>query len=250
MAGNIIPAIATTNAIVSGLIVLQALQLLRKAYGTMKTVMIQYKQTNPLSSATLPPPNPSCAVCRDAFAEVLCDPSKTTLGDVVRGILGEDWREVSVYEEKRVLADPDWDDNFERTLESLHITRGKFINIVDEDDELETISIGIGILPPNHPEESPPFVLPHPLPQPRKKVKAKVPESPLSSPAKATKRRAPDDDSIVEEQPAKRLKTSTHGNRLGPSSPRKKRLLEEDGLIILEGPEDNQDEDTEIIDVD
>jgi ubiquitin-like 1-activating enzyme E1 B len=147
MAGNIIPAIATTNAIVSGLIVLQALQLLRKAHGTMKTVMIQYKRTNPLSSATLPPPNPSCAVCRDTFTEVLCDPSRTTLGDVVQGILGEDEREVSVYEEKRILADPDWDDNLERTLEDLNVTRGKFLNIVDEDGELETISIGIGVLP-------------------------------------------------------------------------------------------------------
>lgn len=147
MAGNIIPAIATTNAIVSGLIVLQALQLLRRAYGAMKGVVLQYKQTNPLSSVTLPPPNPSCAVCRDTFAEVLCDPSRTTLGDVVRGILNENEREVSVYEEKRILADPDWDDNLERTLESLHVTRGKFLNIVDEDSELETISIGIGVLP-------------------------------------------------------------------------------------------------------
>lgn len=147
MAGNIIPAIATTNAIVSGLIVLQALQLLRRAYSAMKTVMIQYKQTNPLSSATLPPPNSSCGVCRDTFTEVLCDPSKTMLRDVVQGILGEDEREVSVFEEKRILADPDWDDNLDRTLESLNVTRGKFLNIVDEDGDLETISIGIGILP-------------------------------------------------------------------------------------------------------
>ena len=147
MAGNIIPAIATTNAIISGLIVLQALQLLRKSYGAMKTVMIQYKQTNPLSSVTLSPPNPSCGVCRDTFAEVLCDPSKTVLRDVVQGILGEDEREVSVYEEKRVLSDPDWDDNFERTLESLNVTQGKFLNIVDDDGDLETISIGIGVLP-------------------------------------------------------------------------------------------------------
>ena len=147
MAGNIIPAIATTNAIVSGLIVLQALQLLRKTYGAMKTVMIQYKQANPLSSVTLPPPNSSCGVCRDTFAEVLCDPSKTVLRDVIQGVMGEDEREVSVFEEKRILADPDWDDNLERTLESLNVTRGKFLNIVDEDGDMETISIGIGVLP-------------------------------------------------------------------------------------------------------
>ncbi|KAF9653547.1 hypothetical protein BDM02DRAFT_3107460 [Thelephora ganbajun] len=249
MAGNIIPAIATTNAIVSGLIVLQALQLLRKAYGTMKTVMIQYKPTNPLSSATLPPPNASCAVCRDTFTEVLCDPSKTTLGDVVQGILGEDEREVSVFEEKRILADPDWDENFERTLESLNVTRGKFLNIVDEDGELETISIGIGILPSNHPGDLPPFVLPRPLPQPPKRVKVKLPTTPLPSPAKATKRPAPDDGDIVEQQPAKRLKTSTNGNGSDLSSPRKSRQLEEDGLIVLDGSEDGQD-DAEVIIVD
>lgn len=250
MAGNIIPAIATTNAIVSGLIVLQALQLLRRAYGAMKTVMIQYKQKNPLSSATLPPPSSSCAVCRDTFTEVLCDPNKTTLGDVVQGILGEDEREVSVYEEQRILADPDWDDNLERTLESLNVTRGKFLNIVDEDDQLETISVGIGILPPNHLEDSPPFVLPHPLPQPPKKVKTRLPTTPLSSPVKATKRRAPDEDSIMEEQPAKRLKTSTNGSELDPSTPRKKRQLEEDGLIILDGSEEGQDDDAGIIVID
>lgn len=250
MAGNIIPAIATTNAVVSGLIVLQALQLLRRAYGTMKTVMIQYKQTNPLSSATLPPPNPSCAVCRDIFTEVLCDPSRTTLRDVVQGVLGEDEREVSVYEEKRILADPDWDDNLGRTLESLNVARGKFLNIVDEDGELETISVGVGILPPNHPEDSPPFVLPHAVPRPPKKVIVKLLETPLSSPVKATKRRAPDEDSIAEEQPAKRLKTSTNGSGVEPSTPRKKRQLEEDGLIILEGPEEGADGDTDIIVID
>jgi ubiquitin-like 1-activating enzyme E1 B len=78
---------------------------------------------------------------------VLCDPSKTMLRDVVQGILGEDEREISVYEVKRVLADPDWDDNLDRTLESLNVTRGKFLNIVDEEGELETISVCIGILP-------------------------------------------------------------------------------------------------------
>jgi len=93
-------------------------------------------------------------------------------------------------------------------------------------------------------------VLPHPLPQPPKKVKTRLPTTPLSSPVKATKRRAPDEDSIMEEQPAKRLKTSTNGNELDPSTPRKKRQLEEDGLIILDGPEEGQDDDAGIIVID
>ncbi|KAF8426448.1 repeat in ubiquitin-activating protein-domain-containing protein [Boletus edulis BED1] len=39
MAGNTIPAIATTNAIISGLIILQALHLLRKPYTSLKNHM-------------------------------------------------------------------------------------------------------------------------------------------------------------------------------------------------------------------
>jgi ubiquitin-like 1-activating enzyme E1 B len=149
MAGNIIPAIATTNAIISGLIVLQALQLLRKSYANLKNVHLQFKPSVPLSTINLSPPNPNCGVCRDTYASVLCDPLRATLGSIVSGVLGgeEGRREVSVYEDKRVLCDPDWDDNWERTLESLNVTRGKFLSIVDEEGEWGTIAIGLGVLP-------------------------------------------------------------------------------------------------------
>ena len=71
----------------------------------------------------------------------------------------------------------------------------------------------------------------------------KLPTTPLSSPVKATKRPAPDDDEdIVEQQPAKRLKTSTNGNGADPDSPRQKRLLEEDGLVILDDPAQSEDD--------
>jgi len=100
---------------------------------------------------------------------------------------------------------------------------------------------------PNHPKDAPPFVLPHPLPQPPKKVKVKFPTTPLSSPAKATKRPAPDSEDIVERQPAKRLKTSPNGP--DPSSPRKERQLEEDGLIVLDDSQEGRD-DSDVIVVD
>ena len=34
----------------------------------------------------------------------------------------------------RVIYDPDFDDNAEKTLASLQLTDGKFVDIVDEDD--------------------------------------------------------------------------------------------------------------------
>lgn len=67
----------------------------------------------------------------------------------------------------------------------------------------------------------------------------KLPETP---PAKAMKRPAPDDEDTLEQQPAKRLKTDTNRKEIELSSPRKKRQLEEDGLIILDGPEEGDDD--------
>lgn len=153
MAGNIIPAIATTNAIISGIIVLQALHLLRKSYQALRNVHVQFRPNLPLSTITTSGPNRFCGVCRDTYAELPCDTSRTTLREVVEGILGggensdSPMREVSVYEDKRVLYDPDWDDNMERTLDDLNVTRGKFLSVVDEDGEYETIQVGIGALP-------------------------------------------------------------------------------------------------------
>jgi ubiquitin-like 1-activating enzyme E1 B len=147
MAGNIIPAIATTNAVIAGLIVLQALHLLRKSYSGLRNVHIQLKPSVPLSAVSLSRPNIECGICRDTYTTVLCDPARTLLGDIVKGILGNDEREVSVFEDKRVLSDPDWDDNHERTLEGLNVTRGKFLTIVDEEGEVANISIALSNLP-------------------------------------------------------------------------------------------------------
>lgn len=147
MAGNIIPAIATTNAIISGLIVLQALHLLRAAFDSLRNVHAQFKPSAPLSSIKLSFPNPHCGVCRDAYGLLQCDPSRVTLAEVLEGILDGSEREVSTYEDKRLLSDPDFDDNLDRTLESLHVTKGKFLNIADENGELETISLAVCALP-------------------------------------------------------------------------------------------------------
>ena len=54
---------------------------------------------------------------------------------------------MSVYEHTRMLSDPDWDENLERTLESLNVTRGKFLSIVDDESEYATIQVAIGVLP-------------------------------------------------------------------------------------------------------
>lgn len=166
MAGNIIPAIATTNAIIAGLIVIQALNVLKTrlssstpqtggalARSAPKGVLIQTKPRAPLGVQNLCTPNPHCAVCRPVYVSVACDVGKTTLGDIVKGVLGlegdgeGETREVSVYEAGRVLSEPDWDDNFERTLESLNCARGTVLMVVDDAEEVVDLAVCLNGLP-------------------------------------------------------------------------------------------------------
>ncbi|KAL2093674.1 hypothetical protein ACEWY4_010986 [Coilia grayii] len=66
MAGNIIPAIATTNAIIAGLIVLEGLKILSGEMDKCRTIFLN-KQPNPRKKLLVPcaldPPNSSCYVC-------------------------------------------------------------------------------------------------------------------------------------------------------------------------------------------
>ncbi|PRW61037.1 SUMO-activating enzyme subunit 2 [Chlorella sorokiniana] len=90
MAGNIIHAIATTNAIVSGLIVLEALKLLAGAPAACQTSFLHQQVSGSkrlVSRMAAPTSNPACMVCGTAQAGLVVDTHRMTLQQLVDKVL-------------------------------------------------------------------------------------------------------------------------------------------------------------------
>lgn len=105
MAGNIIPAIATTNATVAGLCILQAFKVIKGEFDKAKEVghrtvcwaTVHFLPANPYIQVFLTPfaparllagdrsrpPNPRCPVCSTYQTSALVDMSRATLNDLV-----------------------------------------------------------------------------------------------------------------------------------------------------------------------
>jgi len=137
MAGNIIPAIATTNAITAGVCVLQALKVLRQDLSSARMVFLSRSSERVFSTEKLSPPNPSCDICGVARATIEVDLSRATLGDLVEGYLKKGLGygdEISVLTDQ-LLYDPDFDDNMDNKLATMGVKEGTFITVMDDNEE-------------------------------------------------------------------------------------------------------------------
>lgn len=152
MAGNIIPAIASTNAIIAGAQVLQTLHALRRKWTAARFVSLNRTNASKLVSSTpLEKPNAECGVCQDDYVRAKVDIDRTTLADVKEAVLqsrqegglGFEVEGMELYEGARLLADEDFDDNLPRTLASLGITLGMMITCADEDGVKANVNIYI-----------------------------------------------------------------------------------------------------------
>ncbi|CUS21854.1 LAQU0S04e02322g1_1 [Lachancea quebecensis] len=157
IAGGIIPAIATTNAIIAGLSSLASLRVLNllkdqnKANPTELNMAFTAKASNMsnnryLSNPQLAPPNPRCPVCsivRGVLTLSQNDFETLRLSDLVNAAQKKYSYsgEVSVLDKstQRLLADFDFEDLLDKTLAEVNVARGTILLISDEQDSEDGI---------------------------------------------------------------------------------------------------------------
>jgi len=168
MAGNIIPAIATSNALTASLSVMQAFKIMRSqagptnafakptpnnhlptttlttnadpALGGSKMVFLNSKSTERMiTTQNLAVPNSDCPVCSPFYAKLKI-PSGTShtlqeLVDEVKRRFG--YEDFSITTDAGIVYDPDLEDNLEKSLQDLaiNIESNGFITIRDDSDE-------------------------------------------------------------------------------------------------------------------
>ncbi|KAF4452496.1 ubiquitin-like 1-activating enzyme E1 B [Fusarium austroafricanum] len=153
MAGNIIPAIATTNAIVAGLCVLQSFKVLKDEYAQSKEVFLTpFAPARLLAPDRSREPNPECPVCSVHFTSIVADLSRATLrdlvDDIVKSKLGFEGKEFVVNNDVGTLVEcfEDGDDeNLPKKLSDLGIKKDSFLTVIDQDDEDTFVNVVINI---------------------------------------------------------------------------------------------------------
>ncbi|KAI9360431.1 hypothetical protein DFJ73DRAFT_815711 [Zopfochytrium polystomum] len=147
MAGNIIPAIATTNAIIAGLILIEAFKVLGGSMDNLRETYVvcgtnqggtQLSTSLIMSEPIANEPVATCSVCRAGYFTLEVDTAGFTLGDFVEkalrsnlGLAGD----LSISEGKRLLYDADFDDNAENSLQKLQIKHSSRLTVMHEDEK-------------------------------------------------------------------------------------------------------------------
>lgn len=149
MAGNIIPAIATTNAMTAGLCVLQAYKVLNGDYDRAKMVFLERSGVRAINCDNLRQPNPNCPVCSVAQRKLFVDLEQATVDGLVEGVLRQQLgygEEFSISTNLGTIYDPDLEDNLPKKLASLGVTSDSFITIVDEEDEEPRVNLELRVV--------------------------------------------------------------------------------------------------------
>ncbi|EGC50026.1 ubiquitin-activating enzyme [Histoplasma capsulatum var. duboisii H88] len=244
MAGNIIPAIATTNAMTAAICVLQAFKVLKDEYGKAKMVFLERSGVRAINTANLSSPNPQCPVCSVAQGRVSIDLERATLDDLVQDVLrgqlgyGE---ELSINNQMGTIYDPDLDDNLPKKLKDLGVSNDSFLTVVDEEDE--NTRVNLDLLVSERPSADPttqPISLPSKPDIPRKPqldMDLNTNGATSTTNGNATgkrKREADENPDDKEDKPTKRLATMSVADGDGDLAEKPIILEDDSGTILID----------------
>ena len=154
IAGNIVHAIATTNAIAAGLIVIEAVKLLAAAppssptalsSSTSRQVYISPYKPHLLQPQPLDPPRPTCYICSHSTLTLHCDPSTFSLRQlfdrVLVGSLAFVCPSVDVFNRDNAIGVKEdcEDDYLDRPLEGVRCGEGAMLKVEDEAQQQEVV---------------------------------------------------------------------------------------------------------------
>ena len=154
IAGNIIHAIATTNAIAAGLIVMEAVKLLASppplSPAGLRTcsshpVFISPYKPNLLQPQPLDAPRPTCYICSHSTLTLHCDPATLTLRELYDQVLVRHLAflspSIDVFNRDNAIgtADDCEDDYLARPLDEVRCGEGAMIRVEDEAQQQEVM---------------------------------------------------------------------------------------------------------------
>lgn len=239
MAGNIIPAIATTNAMTASLCVLQAFKVMRGDIDKAKMVFLERSGARVINSDTLKPPNPNCNVCGVMSSALIVDPERATLNDLVEDVLKSQLGygdEFSINNEVGTLYDPDLDDNLSKKFSDLGVKADSFLTVIDDDEKNPRVNLSLAILEKSLPEDTGAVQLPKKLQIAHKPKDAPAPvtngdtNGHVTTPPVGTKRkRSSEDPESGLQQDTKRGKMQIPSKAIG---------FQDDDLVIADDSND------------
>ncbi|KAJ1555454.1 E1 ubiquitin-activating protein uba2 [Nowakowskiella sp. JEL0078] len=145
MAGSIIPAIATTNAIIAGMIVIQAIKVLTGKLDECKYTYLVRGGTRPFQGHTAHKPLETCTLCNsdyyslqintdstlEQFLTLLRKEKNSSENGGFSGLGIEE--EITVQENGRLLFDVEFEDNLQKSMNELGIGHGKRVMISEDE---------------------------------------------------------------------------------------------------------------------